>query len=52
MGCVSDLQAVGEDDVGVHGPDVQMVDERALDPVGDLLQGHQLNFDLFTNLKT
>ena len=44
------LQAVGEDDVGVHGRHVQMVDEGALNAVGHLLQRHQLGLDLLTQL--
>ena len=44
------LQPVGEDDVGVHGRHVQMVDKWALDPVGHLLQRHQLGLDLLTQL--
>lgn len=44
------LKAVGEDDIGVHGPDVQMVNEGALDPVWNLLQGHQFVLDLITDL--
>ena len=46
------LQPVGEDDVGVHGGHVQMVDEGALYAVGDLLQRHQLGLDLLTQLDT
>lgn len=46
------LQAVGEDDVGVHGRHVQMVDEWTLDPVGDLLQREELLLDLVTHLQT
>lgn len=45
------LQAVGEDDIGVHRPNVQMVNEGAFDPVWNLLQGSQLVFDLFANLR-
>lgn len=45
------LQAVGEDDIWVHCPDIQMVNERTFDPVWNLFQGRQLGFDLITNLK-
>lgn len=45
------LQAVGEDDIGVHRPNIQMVDEGTFDPVWNLLQGSQLVFDLITNLR-
>lgn len=45
------LQAVGEDDIGVHRPDIQMVYEGAFDPVWDLLQRSQLRLDLITDLK-
>lgn len=45
------LQAVGENDVGVHGPNVQMVDEGAFDPVRDLLQRSQLLLDLIADLR-
>lgn len=44
------LQAVGEDDVRVHRPNVQMVNERTFDSVGNLLQRSQLGFDVFANL--
>lgn len=44
------LQAVGEDDIGVHRPDIQMVDEGAFDPVWDFLQRSQLLFDLIADL--
>lgn len=44
------LQAVGEDDIGVHCPNVQMVDKGAFNPVWDLLQGSQLIFNLLTHL--
>lgn len=45
------LQSVGEDDIWVHCPDIQMVNERTFDPVWNLFQGRQLGFDLVTNLK-
>ena len=44
------LQPVGEDDVGVHGPHVQMVDHGVLQPVGTLLQRQQLPNDVITHL--
>lgn len=45
------LQAVGKDNIGVHCPNVQMVNEGTLDSVWDLLQGGQLRLDLITYLR-
>lgn len=50
FGFLINLQAVGEDDVGVHCPNIQMVNEGAFNSVWNLLQGRQLFFDLIANL--
>lgn len=44
------LQPVGQDDVGVHGPHIQVVDKRTLNSVGNFLQGSQLGLDFLTDL--
>ena len=45
------LQAVGQDDVGVHCSDIQMVDEGTFYPVWDFLQRKKLLLDVFTHLR-
>lgn len=45
------LQAVGKDNIGVHCPNVQMVNEWTLDSVWNLLQADQLLLDLIANLR-
>ena len=44
------LQAVGKNDIWVHGTHIQMVDEGAFNPVWNLLQGSQLLFYFVTHL--
>lgn len=45
------LQAVGKDNIGVHCPNVQMVNEGTLDSVWNLLQGGQLLLDFIAYLR-
>ena len=50
-GCSSDLQSVGEDDVGVHGPHIQVIDDGVLQAVGTVPQHGQLLHNVLTNLQ-
>lgn len=45
------LQAVGKNNIGVHCPNVQMVNEGTLNSVWNLLQGGQLLLDLIAYLR-
>lgn len=47
---VTHLQPVGQNDVGVHGPHIQMIDKRTLNSVGNFLQRIQFGLDFITNL--
>lgn len=48
---MSHLQAVRQDDVGVHGPHVQVVDEGTLNSVRNIFQGGELGLNLITHLQ-
>lgn len=45
------LQSVGEDDVWVHGSNIQMVNEGLLNAIWLVFQRPQLVFDVTANLK-
>lgn len=48
---MSHLQAICQDDVGVHGPHVQVVDEGTLNSVRNIFQGGELGLNLITHLQ-
>lgn len=48
---VTHLQPVGQNDVGVHGPHVQVVDKGTLNSVRNIPQGIQFDLDFITNLR-